>query len=93
MGRQIVKQLNDKYAIWSSSVDDFIVVDADVTDIIEYLVEEKAHQIAASVHKEIDSIDNGKSLYGSFTMLFNDCIESIREIHGDDAESLKHFKM
>ena len=38
MSRQIIKQPNGKYALFSSVVDDFVLIDADPNEIVEELV-------------------------------------------------------
>jgi len=92
MGKQIVKQPDGRFAIWSSVVDDFVVVDCDgAEDIIEVFLDEQRCRLADDVTRILGQLNLGKKPYHQFTKSFNDCIEVIKEQHGDDAESLKHF--
>jgi len=92
MGKQIVQQPNGKFALWSSVVDDFTVVDYEnAEEIIDDFVEESRRELTAKINGIIAALDRGEKPYYQFTKSFDDCIELIREIHGDDAESLKHF--
>ena len=45
MGRQIIKQPNDKYAVWSSVIDDFIIINATPDELIEGFIEEAKETI------------------------------------------------
>ncbi len=45
MGRQIIKQPNDKYAVWSSVIDDFIIINATPDELIEGFIEEAKEQL------------------------------------------------
>ena len=94
MGRQIVKQPDGKYAIWSSVVDDFVVVDCEnAAEIIDVLVEDSRREIERYVLQVLAQLDSGEEPYHQFTRSFSDCIEIIREVHGDDAKSLSMMDM
>jgi hypothetical protein len=89
MAWQIIKQPNDLYAIWSTVVDDFIVVDCSRDEVVQEFIEYEAKQIRDTVAAKLDQIDKGEKAYHQFTQTFDECITRIREIHGDDCESLK----
>lgn len=91
MANQIVKQPNGKYAIYSSSVDDFIAVDCEnIQEIVDFFVESEKRFWNDRVRRIVGMLNNGEFPYGgSMTMSFQDCVNAIREIHGSDAESLK----
>ena len=87
MGRSIVKQPNGFYAVWSSVVDDFIVIDASAEEIISEYVTDAIKEIEVRVNAEIENIEEkGKS-----HRTFEECIRIIKSVHGKDAESLKEL--
>ena len=96
MGRQIVKQPNGKYAIWSSVVDDFVIIEcADAAEIIEALVEDARADISRSVNDVIAKLHAGQKPYYQHTKTFADCMEIIREVHGESrvGEVMREFSV
>ena len=89
MGQQIVKQPNGKYAVWSSGVDDFILVNVEVCEIIEEFAEWERQKIIERVNSIVDALERGDKPYHQFTRSYDECVALIREHHGDDAESLE----
>ena len=89
MGSQIVKQPNGKYAIWSSIVDDFILVNATPEEIIEDWSDDERKRITNRVQHIVAELEIGKQPYYQFTKTFGECVAEIRERCGDDAESLQ----
>ena len=89
MGRQIIKQPNGKYAVWSSIVDDFILVDATPDEIIEDWCEQQRKDTTEHVQRVVEELGLGVKPYHQLTHTFDECIHVIRERHGDDAESLQ----
>jgi hypothetical protein len=88
MGKQIVRQPNGLFALWSSCVDNFTVLDATETEIVEELTAEFRRQCVATVRYAIKDIDDGIRRT-QFAMNFDECVARIREVHGDDNETLK----
>ncbi|KKL68543.1 hypothetical protein LCGC14_2123910 [marine sediment metagenome] len=92
MGQQIIKQPNGKYALWSSVVDDFTLIDATRDQIIEEFVERAEREIVrlrVNVAKTLDKIDAAEPAYMQFTLSFDEAVAFVRHTKGDDAESLK----
>lgn len=90
MGKQIVKQPNGKYAIWSSVVDDFVCIDCEnAKEIIEDFMEEQQRQVTNTVERIVKALNNGGKPYYQFTKTFDECVEIIKKLHGEDAESLR----
>ena len=85
MGRQIIKQPNGLYCLYSSIVDN--VVDGDLTkeDLINAFLEFNKKEIVKNVSEIIESLENGGKPYLQFTKSFDDMIELISEIHGKKA--------
>lgn len=91
MGRQIVKQPNGQYAVFSSIVDDFVLVDATPEEIIEEYVANQRRSIEQDVREVIEKLESGQKPYYQFTRTFEECVQVIRDLHGTETESLKHF--
>jgi len=88
MGRQIVRQPNGLYAVWSSNVDDFIMVDATEREIGDDWVLQMAEELRKDIRARIDQLEKGGKPYFQFTRSFDECVDTIRQLHGDGAESL-----
>ena len=89
MTHQIVKQPNGLYAVWSTVVDDFILIDATPEDIIQDRIEESNEQIREGTMKTIEALERGEKPYLQFTRTFVDCVRIIKRVHGKNAESLQ----
>lgn len=90
---QIIKQPNGKYFLFSSVVDNVIAYDMNRQEIIDYMVEEKRKEIEYNVDKVLKKLDqpDGKP-YHQFTQTFDEVIEQIKEVHGEDeAEEVKRY--
>lgn len=61
MGRQIIKQPDGKFCVWSTIVDDFIIVDATPEEIIEIYIEEKSEEIKENVYEVVNLLNQGKN--------------------------------
>lgn len=92
MSQQIIKQPNGKYALWSTVVDSFIVLDATPKDIIEFKLREERLSMSEHVNKIVKELDAGKKPYYQFTMSWEDAIQTIKEVHGENDESYKLAK-
>lgn len=89
MGHQIIKQPNGTYAIWSSVVDSFIVTDCTQADLVEHFLERERDSIERHVTRVLDDLNAGKPPYAQFTLTFDEAVQTIRELHGNDAEALQ----
>lgn len=92
MGTQIIKQPNGRFAVFSSRVNDFILMDATPLDIIEDLVSEYRKKVEEDVNKTIDALTKNEKPYYQFTLSFDEAIESIKESHGKNAQSIRILK-
>ena len=61
MGRQIIKQPDGKFCVWSTIIDDFIIVDATPEEIIEIYIEEKSEEIKENVYEVVNLLNQGKN--------------------------------
>ena len=87
MANQIVKQPNGLYAIWSSVVDGFTSVDNIPEEIVEGWVADERKKIAATVSRVVAQLESGDKPYFQFTMTFDECLDRMREIHGNESVS------
>ena len=84
MGRQIIKQPNGKYCIFSTVVDNVIYYDCTPEKIIEHWTKEAALEIEGKVNNIISGLNNGENPYHQFTMSYDDMIQTIKQNHGVD---------
>lgn len=57
MGRGIYKQPNGLYAVWSSTVDNFVLIDATPDDIVQDYVESYERDIRDMVTRRVAQLD------------------------------------
>lgn len=88
MGRQIIKQPDSKYCVWSTIVDDFIITDATPEEIIEGFIKEKSEQIKEDVNKTIKELNEGGSPYYRYTMTYEEACELRDRVHGEYEEEI-----
>lgn len=92
MGRQIIKQPNGKYCIFSSIVDNVTHYDMSVEDIIEDWANEAKNKIVEDVKNIVSKLENGEQPYYQFTKSYDKMLDLIKEIHGkkemDEIKSL-----
>ena len=91
MPRAIVKQKNDRYAIWSSVVDDFILLDATAEEVIADELSDPHKQsypggkdaLRRDICREFENIaETGRAWKWAPT--WDEAIAIIRELHGDE---------
>lgn len=92
MGRQIVKQPNGLYAVWSSIVDSVIVYDATPDEIIEFYQLEEMKRLRDGVLEAIAALERGEKPSGQFTKSWEDCLHWIEVVHGKDDETLAELR-
>ena len=80
MGHQTIKQPNNRYALWSSTIDNFLLINATPEEIIEYKVKAFKKEITEQVNKIVE----GEKPFQSFTLTFEKAIEIINNVHGQD---------
>jgi|SRR5579872_6786932 len=76
MGKQIIKQPNGKYALFSSNTDTFIMLDATEKDIKHYFIEIEVRRISNRVQQIVKDLDSpGAKPYYQFTMSWDEAVE------------------
>lgn len=72
MGLQIIQQPDGRYAVWSSVVDDFVVIDASVDQVIEFYVSRAAEEERRYVRNVVKALAEGTRLYHPRTMTWGE---------------------
>lgn len=83
MGQQIIKQPNGKYCLFSSIVDNITCYDMTPEEIVDFWTEQSREDFERKVKEIIGKLESGEKPYHQFTLSFDECIETIREIHGE----------
>lgn len=90
MCRQIIKQPNGKYCIFSSIVDNVTHYDMSVEDIVEEWATEAKNKIIEDVKGIVSKLEKGEQPYYQFTKSYDKMLELIKEIHGKkESEEIK----
>jgi hypothetical protein len=82
MGRQIIKQPNGRYAVWSSVTDDFVALDATAEELVDNAGEEARVAAERETTEIIRELDEGRRPYRQFTMSWEEAQATRREVHG-----------
>ena len=88
MGHQIIKQPDGNYALFSSIVDDFVLIDAEPQDIIDECVSKYRLDMEKKVAETIAALERGEKPYYQFTMSFDEAVKTIKLIHGKNHKSV-----
>lgn len=83
MGRVIVKQPDGLWAVFSTIVDDFIY--EDMPDLEGY-IKKRRKEVADDAEKDIRELQAKIERDGFYYMTYNDCMETIKAVHGSNAE-------
>jgi hypothetical protein len=81
MGKQIIKQPDGLYAVWSHNVDGFILFDATPEEIIDEWVEGQRQGITKMVNDVVESLEKGLRPYYQFTMTWGEALAQYEEVH------------
>ena len=82
MGQQIIRQPDGQYALWSSVVDSFVLIDADPEGIIEYWIEQEEKRLRERVAEIVASLEAGGKPYHQFTMSWHEALARHEQVHG-----------
>ncbi|WP_329390237.1 hypothetical protein [Streptomyces sp. NBC_01716] len=85
MGQQVIKQPDEKLAVFSTITDTFIVVDATPEEIVEWRAEEAAERAREQARRELGKVLAGDSrgAYFQFAMTYEEAAEKDRQSGGD----------
>ncbi len=82
MGHQIIKQPDGNYCVFSTVVDNVIIVNATRQELMDYYGERARKEASRSTWKTVQDIEEGKKPYGQFTKTYDEMVETIKELHG-----------
>lgn len=82
MGHQIIKQPNGKFGVFSSVVDDFVLINATEQDIVDFYTEKHVRETRLHVAQTILALENGGKPAAQFTKTFEEALDWIEEVHG-----------
>jgi hypothetical protein len=80
MARQIIKQPNGKYCVFSTVVDS--IVDYDMS--VDELKKDRKNGDEETIDRIITKLENGEKPYYQFTMTFDEMLETIKSIYGEE---------
>jgi hypothetical protein len=83
MGWQIIKQPNNQYCVFSSVVEDLIVVNATEQELKDFYKEESGKRGITKVEDVLRELDEGRKPYFQFTMTFDEMVETVKAVHGE----------
>lgn len=85
MGRQIVRQPDGLFAVWSSNVDDWVIYDATADELIEHFADQAAVEARRRLSVMIEAVEAGEPerVYYQFALTFEAAQEHRRHVHGD----------
>ena len=84
MGRQIIKQPNGKFCVFSSIVDNVISYDMTEEEIINKFVADSREDIERRVKEIISQLNNNEKPYYQFTHSYEEMLKTIKNIHGEE---------
>ncbi len=87
MGRQIVKQPDGLYSVWSTIVDDFIIKDMSINNVYQFYIIESVKQAIKGVKTEFANIANGFKRFSMNT--WGECEAWRKLIHQDYCDGCK----
>ena len=81
MGRILVEQPNGKWAVWSTVVDDFVLLDCDEADLFAAEVLDAARTWATDTERRVRRNRGGNS-----PKCWEECLGTRRVVHGHDRD-------
>lgn len=89
MGWRVVKQDDSKYAIWSTMLDGFIIINASKEEIIEEFKKKWKKKMKRDLEDLKESIDEINNCTGGYIKYqsnysFEEYLDMIKDIHGKD---------
>jgi len=82
MSHQVIKQPDGLYAIWSTTIDNFVVLGAVREEVIDHFVVQAAAEARKRIIETMIKIENDEKAYFQFTMSFQEALEELERVHG-----------
>lgn len=89
MARQIIKQPNGLYCLFSSYVDSIVQWNLTADQIIDFLVEEQKKLITHEVSNIISKLNKREKPYHQFTLTYKRALAMTRKRYPEDYEKMK----
>lgn len=91
MGHQIIKQPDDRYAVFSNNVDTWVVLDATADELVEMYAEDAAKRAREDTQRIVRALQEGRagSIYRQFAMGFEEADEASFDHTGKKADDLR----
>jgi hypothetical protein len=83
MSSQIIQQPNGLYAVWSSIVDSFTLIDATPEEIVEEWVAQERQRLTEAVNRIVGQLNNNQAPYCQFTMTWEEALATHERVHGE----------
>lgn len=89
MGHQVVKQPDGHLAVWSTETDDWVLLDADPVDVLDYFVGLAAADALRSTQQVLDAVLGGepRRVYFQFTRTYEQLETERKRRHGGGEEN------
>lgn len=82
MSYQIIQQPDGLYAVWSTNVDSFVLIDATPADIVNEWIKDERTRLTESVQRIVGQLANNQAPYAQFTMTWDEALAQHAEVHG-----------
>ena len=90
MKKEIIKQPNGKYCVFSTMYNNIVCYNATPEEIIEWWLEETKEEITERVNSIVDKIEKGEKPYRQSIQTYEEMIQLIFGVHGEEeAESVR----
>lgn len=86
MARQIIKQPNGLYCLYSSYTDSIVVWNLTKEQIIEFMMKDHLELITKEVERIVGELNEGKKPYYQFTVTFDEALAETKKRYPDDYE-------
>lgn len=80
MTHLIIKQPDNKFAIWSTDIKNFVVLGAGREEVVDHFIAEATRKAKEEIIDKIIKIENEEEYY--FNMSFREALDQIEEVHG-----------
>ncbi len=81
---QIIKQPNGKYCVFSTVVDNITDYDMSIDDIVDKWTKQYREEIIEKINSIVTKLENDEKPYYQFTMSFDEMLETIKGIYGEE---------
>jgi ElaB/YqjD/DUF883 family membrane-anchored ribosome-binding protein len=84
MGRQVIKQPDGLYCIFSSIVDDVIAWNATAEEVVSFFGEDAKEKAEEEARRIIEAVNKQEKPYHQFTLTYKEMCRIVKNRHGKD---------